>query len=79
MEEQKTIDDIKGLFIEWTNKMDKIYGANTKERTDGACWNKGSPADWMEPFQQNIFDVWLHYDARVPAWEEEIRKYIGEK
>ena len=76
--ELKTIDDFVGLFIEWTNHMDQKYGQGTSERTDGTNW-KENPADWMEPFSQKVFDVWLEYDSHNPLWRERAKDILRSK
>ena len=77
-ESLNTLDDVRGLFIEWTGKMDKLYGEGTQERTNSKLWTKGSPKEWMSPFKQDLFDIWLHYDMRIENWEKEAEKIINE-
>ena len=70
------LEDVRGTFIVWSNEMDKIY--IEADRKDGASWNRGSPADWMRPYNQELFDAWLEYDAHSPTWEEKARDAVHE-
>ena len=57
----RTEDEWSEIFKSWTDKMDSIY--SPEERRDATMWNDKNPAEWMEPYNNDVFEAWVEYDS----------------
>ncbi len=57
------------IFDSWSKEMDRI--CTEEERHDATRW-ADNPAEWMEPFVDQVFNAWMEYDAPNPGqrWED---------
>ncbi len=47
--------------------MDVIY--NSEERNDATLWNHNNPAQWMEPYNDIVYQAWCNYDGGEPMFK----------
>lgn len=57
----RTEDEWSEIFKSWTDKMDSIY--SPEERHDATMWNFENPAEWMELYNNDVFEAWIEYDS----------------
>lgn len=79
----RAIEEWVRIFKGWSEGMDDIYGKPSdknngpdfsKPRNNAEMWDKGSPADWMEPFNDVVFKAWAEHDGGDPMWKTDFMK-----
>lgn len=53
------------IFNDWSDMMDELYGKKTDARHDATEWDK-NPAEWMEPYDNDVFFAWSENDGGAP-------------
>lgn len=58
---KRTVYEWQEIFDVWSEMMDVEY-PEKDERNDMTEW-VDSPADWMKPFKEEVFDAWMDNDG----------------
>lgn len=67
---KRTVQEWEVIFQTWSSKMDELY--NEEERHDASMWNCDNPAEWMEPYNDDVFTTWCEYDVGSPYYIQKL-------
>lgn len=74
----KTAEQIEIVFKQWSQRMDEIYGEEGEDRNNAPMWSGDNPAEWMKPYDDNLFTLWCDWDGEI-ACMIDIKEYIDQK
>lgn len=67
----KTKDEWIRIFKDWSKKMDNLYKGS--DRHDATEWSD-NPADWMKPYNDDVFMAWSEHDVGSPEFNRHFSK-----
>ena len=73
--DKKSKAEWEAIFKKWSQAMDKMYKGSA--RNDATEWDE-NPADWIKPYNDDVFRAWSEYDAGSPTASQYFKKIVKE-